>query len=55
MAGATKKAIYEDTTIEEIELDSSELEELDKLAEETPKCGIAFLALLLKNLLDLPH
>jgi len=42
MAGATKKAVIEDATIEEIELDASEMKELDDLAEETRKCGISW-------------
>ncbi len=42
MAGATKKAIPKEATIEEIELDASETKELDKLAEETRKCGISW-------------
>jgi len=42
MAGATKKAVIEDATIDEIELDASELKELDDLAEETRKCGISW-------------
>jgi len=42
MAGATKKATVEDVTIEEIELNVSEMKELDELAEETRKCGISW-------------
>lgn len=42
MAGATKKAHIQDATIEEIELDASEANELDQLAEETRKRGIAW-------------
>lgn len=42
MAGAEEKATIQETTIEEIELDASETRELDKLAEETRKCGIAW-------------
>lgn len=42
MAGATKEAVIQDATIEEIELDASEMKELDDLAEETRKCGISW-------------
>ena len=42
MAGATKKATLQDAAIEEIELEACEAEELDKLAEETRKCGISW-------------
>ena len=42
MAGATKEAVIQDVTIEEIELDASEMKELDDLAEETRKCGISW-------------
>jgi len=35
MAGATEKVVILDDTIEEIELDPVEMEELDRLAEET--------------------
>ena len=42
MAGATKNAVIEDATIDEIELDASEMKELDDLAEETRKCGISW-------------
>jgi hypothetical protein len=42
MAGAEEKAAIQETTVEEIELDASETRELDKLAEETRKCGIAW-------------
>jgi hypothetical protein len=42
MAGATENAVISDDTIEEIELDPAEMEELDRLAEETLKCGIAW-------------
>jgi len=40
MAGAEEKTVVQDATIEEIELDTCEEAELDKLAEETRKCGI---------------
>ena len=39
MAGATK---IQDVTIDEIELEACEIEELDRLAEETRKCGISW-------------
>lgn len=42
MAGATKKATHQEPTIEEIDLEACETEELDKLAEETRKCGISW-------------
>lgn len=42
MAGATREAAVENATIEEIELDASEMKELDELAEETRKCGVAW-------------
>ena len=42
MAGATEKVVILDDTIEEIELDPAEMEELDRLAEETLACGIAW-------------
>jgi hypothetical protein len=42
MAGATKKATIQEATIEEIELDASETNELDQLAKETRKRGIAW-------------
>ena len=41
MAGATKETV-QDVAIEEIELDVSEMKELDELAEETCKCGITW-------------
>jgi hypothetical protein len=40
MAGAKDKAVIKKSPIEEIELDASEIKELDKLAAETRKCGI---------------
>jgi len=42
MAGAIEKAVIQDATIEEIQLDPVEMEELDGLAEETRKCGISW-------------
>jgi len=42
MAGAEEKAVIQETTIEEIELGVSEVKELDRLAEETRKCGISW-------------
>ena len=39
MAGVTK---IQDVTIDEIELEACEIEELDRLAEETRKCGISW-------------
>ena len=40
MAGAAKKTVIQDAVIEEIELDPSEMMELDKIAEETRRRGI---------------
>ena len=42
MAGSKEKAIVQDATIEEIELTSSEMEDLNKLAKEIRKCGISW-------------
>jgi len=42
MAGAKEKAVIQESTIEEIELGASEIKELDRLAEETRKCGISW-------------
>ncbi|MHB8119107.1 MAG: hypothetical protein ACYDHX_10340 [Methanothrix sp.] len=42
MAGAKEKAAIQESTIEEIELEVSEIKELDQLAEETRKCGISW-------------
>jgi hypothetical protein len=42
MAGAAKKTVIQDAAIEEIELDPSEMKELDKIAEETRKRGISW-------------
>ncbi len=42
MAGAIKKNIIHEDTFEEIELDASEVLELDRLAEETRKRGISW-------------
>ena len=42
MAGAKEKAVIQDSTIEEIELEVSEIKELDRIAEETRKCGISW-------------
>jgi len=42
MAGTTKKATIQEDAIEEIEFDPSEIKELDRLAEETRKCGISW-------------
>ncbi|GAB6265137.1 MAG: hypothetical protein STSR0001_05810 [Methanothrix sp.] len=39
MARVTK---IQDVTIDEIKLDACEIEELDRLAEETRKCGISW-------------
>jgi len=39
MAGLTK---IQDVTIDEIELEACEIEELDRLAEETRTCGISW-------------
>ena len=36
------RAIAQDATIEEIELDASAAKELDQLVEETRKCGISW-------------
>jgi len=40
MAGAKEKAVIQESIIEEIELEVSEIKELDQLAEETRKSGI---------------
>jgi hypothetical protein len=40
MSGASK--VIHDDAIEEIELDAAEMKELDQLAKETRKCGIAW-------------
>ena len=42
MTGAKEKAVIQESTIEEIELEVSEIRELDQLAEETRKCGISW-------------
>ncbi len=42
MAGATREAAVQNATIDEIELEASEMKELDELAEETRKCGITW-------------
>jgi len=42
MAGVKEKAVIQESTIEEIELGASEIKELDRLAEETRKCGISW-------------
>jgi hypothetical protein len=42
MAIATRKAIIQDAVIEEIELDPSEMMELDKIAEETRRRGVSW-------------
>ena len=42
MAGAKGKAVIQESSIEEIELDASEIKELDQLAKETRKCGISW-------------
>ena len=39
MAGVTK---IQNVTIDEIEQEACEIEELDRLAEETRKCGISW-------------
>jgi len=39
MAGVTK---IQDVIIDEVELEACELEELDRLAAETRKCGISW-------------
>ena len=41
MVSPSDKAALQDAPIEEIEFDAAETEELDKLAEETRKCGIS--------------
>jgi len=45
MAGATGKPVSREATIEEIELNAAEMEELDQLAEDTRKCGLSWKAL----------
>jgi len=42
MAGAKEKTVIQESTIEEIELEVSEIKELDQLAEETRKRGISW-------------
>ena len=42
MAGVKEKAVIQESTIEEIELEVPEIRELDQLAEETRKCGISW-------------
>jgi hypothetical protein len=42
MAGEAKNAAIQEAAIEEIEMDASEMMELDKLAEDTRKCGISW-------------
>jgi hypothetical protein len=42
MTDAKEKTIIQESTIEEIKLEVSEIKELDKLAEETRKCGISW-------------
>ena len=57
MARVTK---IQDVTIDEIELEACEIEELDRLAEETRKCGISWedlkaeLGLVLECMLNKP-
>ncbi len=40
MVNPSVKPALQDAPIEEIEFDAAETEELDKLAEDTRKCGI---------------
>lgn len=40
MAGAKERAAIPESTIEEIESEDSEIDELDRIAEETRKCGL---------------
>jgi hypothetical protein len=40
MAGAKEKTIIQEAIIEELELEDSEILELDQLAEDTRKCSI---------------
>jgi len=42
MAGEAKNAAIQETAIDEIELDSSEITELNKMAEETRKCATSW-------------
>ena len=42
MVSPSNEAALQDAPIEEIEFDAAETEELDKLAEETRKCGISW-------------
>lgn len=42
MAGAKERAAIQESMIEEIELDASEIKEFDQLAEETRKRGISW-------------
>jgi hypothetical protein len=40
MASAKEKTVISEAVIEELELEDSEIIELDQLAEDTRKCGI---------------
>ena len=40
MVNPSDKAALQDAPIEEMEFDAADTEELDKLADETRKCGI---------------
>jgi hypothetical protein len=42
MAGEAKNAALQEAAIEEIEMDASEMMELDNMAEETRKCGLSW-------------
>jgi|WetSurMetagenome_2_1015567.scaffolds.fasta_scaffold06681_5 hypothetical protein len=37
-----RESCYSESTIEEIELEDPEIDELDRIAEETRKCGISW-------------
>ena len=42
MVSPLDESALQDAPIEEIEFDAAEIEDLDKLAEETRKCGISW-------------
>lgn len=42
MASAKEKAVIQKAIFEEMELEDSEIDELDRIAEETRKCGISW-------------
>jgi hypothetical protein len=42
MASAKEKAVIQKSIFEEIELEDSEIDELDRIVEKTRKCGISW-------------